>query len=161
MAVTRLPALFAAGLIVLGSFAAAVVVLSRFGLQSGTRGAANQSAEGLASSVPMPDSGGGTVVVTVPVGSGPYGVGYNSGNGYVYVANEGSTNVSVINGTTVVGTVPVGGAPHGVVYDSGNGYVYVANFGSDTVSVFSTIVPPLVTFTETVSLETLPLPESV
>ena len=136
-----LPALVAAGLIVLGSFAATVTVLSRFGLQGGMRGAVNQSTEGLASAVPLPDSGGGTVVVTVPVpiGSGPFGVGYDSGNGYVYVANEGSSDVSVINGTTVVATVPVGSEPGGVAYDSGNGYVYVANSAwfSDTVSVIN------------------------
>jgi YVTN family beta-propeller protein len=92
---------------------------------------------------------GTTVVGTVPVGAYPLGSGYNSGNGYLYVANSGSNNLTVIDGTTVVGTVPVGGAPHSVVYHTGNGYVYVTNFGSDAVSVFSTMPPPLVTFTET------------
>ncbi|TLZ97923.1 MAG: YncE family protein [Methanobacteriota archaeon] len=80
----------------------------------------------------------GTVVVaTVPVGDGPSGVAYDSGNGYVYVSNYFSSNVSVIDGTTntVVATVPVGYLPRGVAYDSENMYVYVADYGSNNVSV--------------------------
>src|SRR5438876_1039971 len=49
---------------------------------------------------------------------------------YVYVADYGSNNVSVIDGTTVVATVPVGTLPGALAYDGGNGFVYVANFGS-------------------------------
>src|SRR3989442_1399481 len=78
---------------------------------------------------------GGIVVATVPVGNYPVGVAYDSGNGYVYVANQGSSNVSVISGTTVVATVPVGFLAHGVAYDGGNGYVYVTDQASNTVSV--------------------------
>src|SRR5207249_391593 len=59
------------------------------------------------------------------------------GNGYVYVANELSNNVSVINRTTVVGTVAVGNQPEGVGYDNRSGYIYVANFGSNNVSVIN------------------------
>src|SRR5438876_11315880 len=90
----------------------------------------NQSTEGFAASALTVDSGGGTVVATIPVGGNPAGVAYNSGNGYVYVTNPFSDIVSVINGTTVVATVPVEYNPSGVAYDSGNGYVYVANDGS-------------------------------
>src|SRR5438094_4230327 len=90
----------------------------------------NQSTEGFAASALTVDSGGGTVVATIPVGGNPAGVAYNSGNGYVYVTNPFSDIVSVINGTTVVATVPVEYNPSGVAYDSGNGYVYVANYGS-------------------------------
>src|SRR5436190_23060219 len=95
----------------------------------------NQSTEGFAASALTVDSGGGTVVATIPVGGNPAGVAYNSGNGYVYVTNPFSDIVSVINGTTVVATVPVGYNPSGVAYDSGNGYVYVANYGSYTSSM--------------------------
>ena len=87
----------------------------------------NQSTEGFAASALTVDSGGGTVVATIPVGGNLAGVAYNSGNGYVYVTNPFSDIVSVINGTTVVATVPVEYNPSGVAYDSGNGYVYVAN----------------------------------
>src|SRR5436309_1261599 len=137
MAERSLPAFVVAGLIVVGSLVAAAVLSSPSGFLGGTRGAENQSTDGLASSTPTPDAWGGSVVGTLPVGNQPYGVGYDSGNGYVYVANYNSNNVSVINGTTVVASVAVGNNPFGVGYDSGNGYVYVANGGSDTVSVIN------------------------
>src|SRR5436190_2029083 len=95
----------------------------------------NQSTEGFAASALTVDSGGGTVVATIPVGGNPAGVAYNSGNGYVYVTNPFSDIVSVICGTVVVATVPVGDGPSGVAYDSGNGYVYVSNYFSSNVSV--------------------------
>src|SRR3989442_812942 len=131
-----LPALVAVGLVVIGSFAAAVVS-SPIGFLGETRGGENQSTEDLAPSDPTTDSGGGTVIANVPVGLYPFGVAYDSGNGYVYVANQNSNTVSVINGTTVVATVAVGSNPGAVAYDSGNGYVYVANLGSNDVSVIS------------------------
>src|SRR5438034_401968 len=97
----------------------------------------NQSTEGFAASALTVDSGGGTVVATIPVGGNPAGVAYNSGNGYVYVTNPFSDIVSVVDGTTktVVATVPVGYLPRGVAYDSENMYVYVADYGSNNVSV--------------------------
>src|SRR2546428_195804 len=131
-----LPALVAVGLVVIGSFAAAVVS-SPIGFLGETRGGENQSTEDLAPSAPTTDSGGGTVIANVPVGLYPFGVAYNSGNGYVYVANVNSNNVSVISGTTVVASVLVGNGPDAVGYDSGNGYVYVANQNSNTVSVIN------------------------
>ncbi len=131
-----LPTLVAVGLVVLSSFAAAVVS-SPFDFLGEARGGENQSSEDLASSAPTPDSGGGTVVATIPVGTGPTGVGYDSGNGYVYVANWLSGNVSVINGTRVVATIPVGTNPQGVGFDAGNGYVYVTNSYSGTTSVIN------------------------
>jgi len=69
-------------------------------------------------------------------------MGYDSGNGYVYVANSYSNNVSVISGIAVIGTIPVGHDPRGVGYDSGHGYVYVTNWGSNTVSVIATLESP-------------------
>ena len=78
-----------------------------------------------------------SLVGTVTVGSYPYAVGYDSGNGDVYVVNQDSNSVSVISGTTVVGTVAVGSYPWAVGYDSGNGDIYVSNFGGTTVSVIS------------------------
>src|SRR5256712_712365 len=136
-AVRRLPVVVAAGLVVLSIFAAAVVVSDPFGLQGEMRGAESRLTEGFASSGPTPDSGGGTVIATIPVGDYPFGVAYDSGNGYVYVANYNSNNVSIISGTTVVATIPVGGGPSGIVYDGGNGYVYVANLASNNTSVIS------------------------
>src|SRR5438067_34051 len=137
MADRSLPAFVVAGLIVVGSLVAAAVLSSPSGFLGGTRGAENQSTDGLASSTPTPDAWGGSVVGTLPVGNQPYGVAYDSGNGYVYVANYNSNTVSVISGTIVVTTIPVGSLPIGVAYDDGNGYVYVANSGSNDLSVIN------------------------
>src|SRR5438445_635958 len=100
-------------------------------------GASNHDQGSLATSAPTLGSGVGTIVATVPVGNGPWGIGYDSGNGYAYVANSGSNTTSVISGTTVVATIPVGSVPLGVGYDSGNGHVYVANSYSNNVTVIS------------------------
>ena len=62
---------------------------------------------------------------------------YDSGNGYVYVADSNNNEVSVVSGTSLVANVPVGDEPEWVTYDPGNGYVYVQNFNGDTVSVIS------------------------
>src|SRR2546428_9359099 len=136
-AVRRLPVVVAAGLVVLVIFAAAVVVSDPFGLQAEMRGAERRLTEGFSSSGPTPASGGGTVIATIPVGDYPFGVAYDSGNGYVYVANYNSNNVSLISGTTVVATIPVGGRPPGMGYDGGHAYVnldeYVSNTGYGTV----------------------------
>ena len=82
-----------------------------------------------------------TVVAKVPVGVVPEGLAYDSGNGYVYVANTGSNNVSVISRTTVVATITVS-SPVGVAYDGGDEYVYVADDGANFVTVISTATPP-------------------
>jgi YVTN family beta-propeller protein len=79
----------------------------------------------------------GVVVANVTVGTGPTEMGYDSGNGYVYVANYGSNNVSVINGTSAVATIMIGPYPQTVGYDSGNGYVYVGDLNSNNLSVIS------------------------
>jgi YVTN family beta-propeller protein len=78
-----------------------------------------------------------TVVATVGVGVNPLGVGVNPSTGRVYVANDGSNTVSVIDGNTntVIATVGVGSQPEGVGVNPSTGRVYVANDGSNTVSV--------------------------
>ena len=73
--------------------------------------------------------------VQVPVGLGPEDVVYDCANGYVYVANSDSSNVSVINGTHVVGSVNVGLTPVAEVVDSENGEVFVLNLASASASV--------------------------
>ncbi len=79
-----------------------------------------------------------TVVATVTVGSLPTGVGVNPTTNKVYVVNQNSNNVSVIDGATdtVVGApIPVGTQPYGVGVNPTNNKIYVANFSSNTVSV--------------------------
>ena len=51
-----------------------------------------------------------SVITTIPVGTDPYGVAVDTENGTVFVTNNGSGNVTVINGTTnrVATTVAIG-----------------------------------------------------
>jgi YVTN family beta-propeller protein len=78
-----------------------------------------------------------TVTNTIPVGTYPSGITFDSTTNNVYVANYGSNNVYVISGSTntVTNTIPVGANPYGVT--SGNGNVYVANSAGKSVSVIS------------------------
>lgn len=57
--------------------------------------------------------------------------------GGVYVANQASNSVSVINNFTnsIVKEIPVGRNPTAIAYDAVNDNIYVANKGSNTVSV--------------------------
>jgi hypothetical protein len=55
-------------------------------------------------------------------------------NGYVYFSNEGSNNVSVVQGASVVGAAGVGTDPQWPTFDSRNGYIYVPNYKSANVS---------------------------
>ena len=68
----------------------------------------------------------------------PFGVVFDSANGYIYITNMVS-KVWVINVATnkVIANISVGKNPQGVAFDPSNGYIYVANAGSDTVSVIS------------------------
>jgi YVTN family beta-propeller protein len=85
--------------------------------------------------------GGGFATANVAVGSSPAFPTYDSGNGYVYVPNWGSDNVSVLSGTSVVATVDTGDLGFGAqaaqqgTYDPTNGYVYMPDTGSDNLSV--------------------------
>ena len=69
-------------------------------------------------------------VVNVPVGSGPVGVVYDSANGYVYVADGGENNVTILSGTQVIAKVPAVNSPWGLAYDSQDQEVYATNWGN-------------------------------
>jgi len=78
------------------------------------------------------------VIGTVPVRDGPHGVAANPSTSLLYVANEGSDNVSVINGITseVVGDpIPVGDQPQGVALNPNTNRIYVVNGNGNSVSV--------------------------
>src|SRR5438874_13654039 len=62
----------------------------------------NQSTEGFAASALTVDSGGGTVVVTIPVVVNSAGVPYNSVLGHVYVTHLFSHSDSLINGACLL-----------------------------------------------------------
>ena len=78
-----------------------------------------------------------TVGATVPVGTTPFGVGVNAATDRVYVANQLSDDISVIDGSTnaVVATIPVGNVPFAVGVNAATDRVYVSNGMSDSVSV--------------------------
>jgi YVTN family beta-propeller protein len=71
------------------------------------------------------------VLASVNVGSDPVMAAYDGSNGFVYVANSLSGNVTILNGTTVLATVNTAAAfagdPVYVLYDSTNGLVYVVD----------------------------------
>jgi YVTN family beta-propeller protein len=71
------------------------------------------------------------------VDSYPIGVAVNPITKKVYVTNEFSNTVSVINGATdsVTDTIGVGSFPYGVTVNPFNDRVYVTNRGSNSVSV--------------------------
>jgi YVTN family beta-propeller protein len=74
---------------------------------------------------------------SIAVGSSPFAMAVNPATGQVYVANNSSNTVSVINGATnmVTATVTVGTQPEAVAVNPVMGQVYVANKGSNNVSV--------------------------
>jgi YVTN family beta-propeller protein len=77
------------------------------------------------------------VPVTIPVGNTPEGVAVNAVTNTIYVANELSNTVSVIDGATnaVTATVGVGTSPNGIAVNPTTDLIYVANNGAGTVSV--------------------------
>ncbi|HTT26583.1 MAG TPA: PQQ-binding-like beta-propeller repeat protein, partial [Thermoplasmata archaeon] len=78
---------------------------------------------------------GEPLVQTIPGGADPSFACYDPADGDEYIANAGSSNVTVLSGTALVGTVAVGTDPLALVYDAAHGYVDVANSGTDNVSV--------------------------
>lgn len=78
-----------------------------------------------------------TILGYLPAGSKPSAVAYDPGSGYLYVANSGSNNISVINPWTssVVKSIPVGSQPDALLDDPDDSELYVANSGSDNVSI--------------------------
>jgi YVTN family beta-propeller protein len=76
----------------------------------------------------------------VAVGTNPWCVAITPNNAKVYVTNQGSGIVSVIDAATrtVVKTIKVGTEPFGCVLTPDGSRLYVANFSSESVSVINT-----------------------
>ena len=96
-----------------------------------------------------------TLVTTIKVGTTPRGIAVSPDRRRVYVANQHSDNMSVIETATnsVIATIPLGGSPFGVAVSPNGSRVYVTNINDDTVSVIDTT-----TFTV---LRTIAIPASV
>ena len=77
-------------------------------------------------------------VYSIRVGTNPRAIAFDSANGYLYVANYGSHNVTVINSTdSVVNNIPVGINPKAATFDSSNTDIYIANCGSNNLTVIN------------------------
>ena len=61
---------------------------------------------------------GTSVVGSINVGTGPQFGTFDSDNGYVYMPNFNTSNVSVLSGLTVVVSIHVGKNPWSAEYDS-------------------------------------------
>lgn len=78
------------------------------------------------------------ILYKIPLGKIPSGGAVDTLNGNVFVSNEGSNDVTVINATTHGhSTISVGKAPDNLVYDPSNGDVYVPNQNSSSVSIIN------------------------
>jgi YVTN family beta-propeller protein len=80
---------------------------------------------------------GTSVVATLAVGYLPDSAVFDPSNGYVYVTNSESHNVTVIDGTARIASPTVGTGPCAAAYDPSDGDVFVANAGSNNVSLLS------------------------
>ena len=82
----------------------------------------------------IPDSFGKSVL---PVGSYPIGIGVNSVTNKLYVANQFSNSISVIDGSTdiIENTIQVDNFPYDLEVNPFNNRIYVTNRESNTVSV--------------------------
>ena len=82
-------------------------------------------------------AGAQTVIATVSVGMTPLRVAVNPSTNRVYVTDNGSNVLSVIDGNSdaVIATTPVGAKPVGVAANQSTNRIYVANQGNSSVSV--------------------------
>ncbi|HEX7141665.1 MAG TPA: YncE family protein, partial [Nitrososphaeraceae archaeon] len=73
----------------------------------------------------------------LPVGSYPVGIGINSVTNKLYVANQFSNTVTVIDGNTnnIESTIKVDNFPYDLEVNPYNNRIYVTNRGSNTVSI--------------------------
>ena len=64
---------------------------------------------------------------------------FNPSNNNIYVANQGSNSISVIDDSAnaVVATVNVGNSPRALEFNPSNNNMYVVNFGLIEISVIN------------------------
>ena len=88
-----------------------------------------------------------SVTASVAAGTSPIAVAINPVTNKIYVANEGSSDVTVIDGATntVVATVMAGTTPFAVAINPVTNKIYVANRGSDNVTVIDGATNTVVT----------------
>ena len=76
------------------------------------------------------------VIATIPAGQNPYAVAVNPQTNKIYVANNASNNVTVIDGATLqTATVAAGVNPISIAVNAATNKIYVANNTSSNVTV--------------------------
>jgi YVTN family beta-propeller protein len=77
---------------------------------------------------------------TIGVGSDPWAVAVDAARDTIYVANEASDTISVIDGATnkVSATIPTAGGPIGLGLDPANGTLYVSCFDANELEAIDT-----------------------
>lgn len=78
-----------------------------------------------------------TIDLGLGIGQGEQAAAFSPANGWTYVANTGSDDVSILSGTEVITMAAVGQAPVATAADPAAGQVYVANRDSCDLSVLS------------------------
>jgi YVTN family beta-propeller protein len=98
---------------------------------------------GVGQSVSVIDVATDTVITNIPAGVNCRAIAWvaNSAGRFVYVANQGAANVTVINHDTLTspGNVPTGGGPRRLEVSPNNTRVYTSNFQSDSVTVIDAV----------------------
>ncbi len=82
-------------------------------------------------------SNDGQLKAVITVGNGPNAVDVNPVTNTIYVTNEGSNDVNVINGSTnqIISTIRTGKGPDAISVDPNTNKVYVANWYDGTLDV--------------------------
>lgn len=77
-----------------------------------------------------------TLVTTVPTGSNPVAVAVNPATNKIYVVNQNSNSVTVIDGATYnTATISVGASPNALAINPATNRIYVVNGSAATVTV--------------------------
>src|SRR5688572_27436047 len=81
--------------------------------------------------------GDGTVIATVPAGTGHHKIAFTPDGKYAFATNIRSSNVTMVDcgSHEVRAIVPVGKAPHGIAATADGAHVLVANNGAASMSV--------------------------
>jgi len=101
-----------------------------------------------ASSVSVVDLAANQTIATIPVGQSPIGVAISPDGAKVYITNQQSSTISVINtATNTVQTTfvtPIGTKPTGIVVTPDNSKIYVADHQLNSVLVYNTATNSLI-----------------
>ena len=76
----------------------------------------------------------------IPVGDGPIDIAINNNTNTLYVLNQNSNNITVLDSFTysTITTIPIGTNPSGITFNKLTNKIYVSNTGNNSVSVIDT-----------------------